>query len=112
MVKQFSAAVDTAFPTIEERPRARPTFMFTGIAVKWSGAPTTSENLSLVLSVEKDVEVDVSLKVIDPSTDSLTDWFWTVPDGPIPLPEEVQMKVAYGNTDTNTVTIVFLGYYV
>ena len=49
MIKEFTKAVDHREPAV--RPGVNPIFMWQGIAVKWSEAPTTSEKLVLSLDV-------------------------------------------------------------
>ena len=107
---QFTEAVDVSYPD-ETRPGYRPTFMLQGIAVTWDTAPTTSEELQLLIVVPDFNSHEFLIRDLNPSTDSLTAWFHTIPAGPIAIPVNEVVKVTYLNTDRNTITIKFVGYY-
>ena len=107
---QFEGAVDVSYPD-DTRPAYRPTFMLQGMAVTWDTAPTTSEELQILIVVPDFNSHEFLIRVLDPSTDSLTAWFHTIPAGPIAIPVDEVVKVTYLNTDSNTVTIKFVGYY-
>ena len=107
---QFNGAVDVSYPG-ESRPEYRPTFMLQGIAVTWNTAPTTSEELELLIVVPDFDNHEFLIRDIDPSAESLTSWFHTIAGGPIAIPVNEDVKITYPNTDTNMVTVKFVGYY-
>ena len=79
--------VSFEYPIEDGRPVMRPTFMWVGVAVLWSSAPVTSEDIDLFLISDSDLgEQRTLLHSIDPSDESATDWVHIIGDGPIPLP--------------------------
>ena len=56
--------------------------------VKFSAAPTTSENLQIIFKSKHGTDYDVQLYSVDPSTDSLTQIVW-FPDLPVPINKKV-----------------------
>lgn len=71
------------------------------IAVKFSAAPTTSEDLTVTLNSMTGAAYDTVLLTVDPSTDSTTSIVY-IPDAPLLLEPGDAVDVAYTNTDTVT----------
>ena len=112
MIYQFESTMLAEYPKVEDRPKIRPTFLLTGIAVKFARAPTTSESMQLSLGVnDNGISEEFLLRTVDPSEEDLTDWFHLISEGPVALPVNVISKVVFPNTDSNLITIVFLGYW-
>jgi len=104
-------AVDAQYPKESDRPVVNKTFMLSGIGVTWSAVPTTSEKITLKLVTPQPISAELLVTDLDPSTGSSTSWPYMIPEGPIPLSEGMLAKVEYPNTNTNTVKVVFLGYW-
>ena len=107
---QFDSQVSITYPD-ESRPVYRPIFTFQGVAVTWDTAPTTSEDLKILIVIPEFGEHEFLLRDIDPSGDSLTSWFHTIAGGPVVVGAKENIKITYPNTDANTVTVKILGEY-
>ena len=68
------------------------------VLVKFSAAPTTSENLQVIFKSKHGTDYDVELYSVDPSTDSLTKIAW-FPNLPVPINNGDKIQVLYDNTD-------------
>lgn len=68
------------------------------ISINFSAAPTTSENITLVIDSASGAAYDRPLLTLDPSVDSLTTWEQQPEPPPIIMPGDV-IKVDYANTD-------------
>ena len=111
MIYQFEGEVFAEYPKEGQRPSMRQTFMLIGIAVTWETAPTTVEDIELLLVVDDKVQDTPLVHKIDPSVRSATDWVHTVADGPVALPNGLTSRVTYPNTDATIVKVMFLGYW-
>ena len=100
--------IEFEFPPAD-RPPTLNTFVCSGLAVKWSAPPTTSEFIALLIAVSADFDEEIELVTLDPSDDNVENWVFKIDSGPISLPVGMSLKVRYANTDGNTVTVVFLG---
>ena len=76
--------------------------------VKFSAAPTTSENLQIIFKSKHGTDYDVQLYSVDPSTDSLTQIVW-FPDLPVPINKKDKIQVLYDNTDERTIVVTIKG---
>jgi len=77
------------------------TFDLNSVTGKFSAAPTTSENLTLVLDSAIGAAYDVTLYKVDPSYTSATTIVWQ-PAAPLYLTAGDVVTLAYTNTDTRT----------
>lgn len=109
MAKEFTGAVDYAFPRVGRY--AHQVFMLHGIEVTWSAAPTTAETLKILSVDAEGIANETELRGIDPSQSSLTDWVYLIPDGPLPLTHQRSIRITYPNTDGHTLKIGAFGYY-
>jgi hypothetical protein len=75
------------------------------VAVHFSTAPTTSEDLTATIDAQAGAAYDTLVRSIDPSVSSATDVFW---EGPIHLYEGDALDVAYTNTDVRTVGVTYV----
>lgn len=71
------------------------------VGLKFSAAPTSSENLTITLDASDGAAYDVVLHTVDPSAESATALSWT-PDEDVWLAPGDALTVAYTNTDTKT----------
>jgi hypothetical protein len=71
------------------------------VSVKFSVAPTTSENLTVTLNNVEGVAYDVVLLSTDPSSGAVTSIVY-LPDSELWLAPGDSIDVAYTNTDTRT----------
>ena len=78
------------------------------VLVKFSAAPTTSENLQIIFKSKHGTSYDVELYSIDPSTDSLTQIVF-YPDLAFPISKSDKIQVLYNNTDTGTIGVTIKG---
>lgn len=108
---QFQRAVEAVYPPVDDRPFNRGTFMLQGIAMTWSAAPTTAEDVEVLIVVPEFSDHEFLIRDLDPSENSLEDWFHLIAGGPVAIPSDEHVKVTYPNTDAGTVTVKFLGYY-
>ncbi len=74
------------------------------VEVKFSTAPTTSEDLTLTLNSIAGATYDTVLRSVDPSVASATSVAW---EGPFYLYNEDSLDVAYTNTDTRTIGVTY-----
>ncbi len=72
-----------------------------GVTVKFSAAPTSSENLTITKNANAGAAYDVVLGSVDPSVGSLTSVVWE-PQQEIWLEPGDSVDVAYTNTNTRT----------
>ena len=77
------------------------TFDLNSVTVKFSAAPTTSENLTITLDSALGAAYDVLLYSVDPSATSATSIVWQ-PDAPLYLAPGDVVTLAYTNTDGRT----------
>ena len=78
------------------------------ILVKFSAAPTTSEDLQIIFKSKHGTDYDVELYTVDPSADSLTQIVW-YPDLPVPISKSDKIQVLYANTDSGTIGVTIKG---
>ena len=78
------------------------------IFVKFSAAPTTSENLQVIFKSKHGADYDVALYSVDPSTDSLTQVVW-FPNLPVPINKDDGIQVLYTNTDAMKIGVTIKG---
>ena len=80
--------------------------------VKFSAAPTTSEDLQIIFKSKHGTDYDVQLSTdsVDPSTDNLTQIVW-FPDliAPIPINKNDRIQVLYDNTDERMIGVTIKG---
>lgn len=111
-IQQSAGPVDVSFPSDKERSLTNPTFMFTGVSVAVSAVPSESEDLQVTILVEKETFTqEFELIRRDLGANSLQNWTWTIEGGPIAIGVDKRVRVQYPNTDGNTVSVLFLGYY-
>ena len=111
-VQQSSGPVDISFPSDKERSLSNPTFMFTGVCVKVSAVPSTSEDVLVTIVVEAEgFTEEFELIRRDLAVESIQDWTWTIDGGPIAIGVDKKVRVVYPNTDTNKISVLFLGHY-
>jgi len=108
---QFTDAVEVLYPPTEDRPFNRGTFMFQGISMTWEDAPTTAEDVRVLISVPEFGGHDFLVRDLDPSENSLEEWYHGIAGGPIAIPSDEQVKVTYPNTDATIVTLKIVGYF-
>lgn len=77
------------------------TFDLNSVTVKFSAAPTTAENLTIVLDSALGAAYDVTLYSVDPSATSATSIVWQ-PTATLYLSGGDVVTLAYANTDTRT----------
>jgi hypothetical protein len=75
------------------------------VSVKFSAAPTTSENLTITKNANTGAAYDAVLLTTDPSSGSVTSLVYQ-PDQPLWLEPGDSIDVAYTNTDTRTVGVL------
>lgn len=73
----------------------------TEVSVKFSAAPTTSENFVITLDANAGAAYDKILYTVDPSSGAATSIVWQ-PDSPLWLEPGDVIAVTYTNTDTRT----------
>ena len=108
---QFTGAVEALYPPADDRPFNRGTFMFQGISITWDDAPRTTEDVRVLIVVPEFGEHEFLVRDLDPSENSLEDWFHCIAGGPVAIPSDEQVKVTYRNTDGTTVTVKIIGYF-
>lgn len=77
------------------------TFDLNSVTIAFSPAPTTAENLTIVLDSALGAAYDVTLYTVDPSATSATSIVWQ-PGAPLYLQPGDVVTVAYTNTDGRT----------
>ena len=77
------------------------TYELNSVTIKFSAAPTTSENLTIVLDSALGAAYDVVLYKVDPSATAATSVVWQ-PAIPLSLHPGDVVTLAYTNTDTRT----------
>ena len=95
-----------------ERPFNTPTPSLVAVLVHFSAAPTTAEDFVITFATENGDEFETEIYSVDPSDDDLTDIVLTEATFDIPLTSEESIKVAYPNTDANTIGITLKAKYV
>ena len=78
MLYTFTGEVSAEYPEDTDTPRK--IFFLTGIAVVYSTAPTTSENIELKLIIDDDT-MDPLLVSRDPSANSDVNWYHLIENG-------------------------------
>lgn len=76
--------------------------------VKFSAAPTESEDLQIIFKSKHGMDYDVLLYSVDPSIGSLTQIVW-FPDLPVPISKNDRIQVLYDNTDERTIGVTIKG---
>ena len=76
-------------------------YQLVSVSLKYSAAPTTSENLTVTLNTNAGAAYDTVLYTVDPSVGAITSLLWQ-PDEPLYLEGGDAVDVAYTNTDTRT----------
>ena len=89
---------------------ANPTLI--AVLIHFSEAPTTSEKFIISYATDKGDEFETELFSVDPSTDGITNIFVSSTSLEIPLGEGEFIKIAYPNTDENTIGVTLKAKYV
>ena len=101
-----------------ERPFGAPTPFLIAVLIHFSEAPTTSERLILSYASDKGNEFETEIFSVDPvnppspAESPLTNLFLNSPSLEIPLLPGESIKIAYPNTDENTIGITMKAKYV
>lgn len=82
--------------------------MLIGVFIKFSQAPTSSENVVITFKSKHGTEYDTELYSVDPSTESLTNIAW-YPDLAVPINRDDSIQVTYTNTDDRTIGVTMKG---
>lgn len=77
------------------------TFELNSVTIKFSAAPVTSENMTIVLDCALGAAYDVTLYSVDPSVSSAVTILWQ-PAAPLYLRPGDIVTLAYTNTDART----------
>ena len=77
------------------------TFELNSVTIKFSAAPVTSQNLTIVLDSSLGAAYDVTLYSVDPSATAATSIVWQ-PAAPLYLQPGDVVTLAYTNTDGRT----------
>ena len=105
----FEGAIDIDWKP--ERPFGTPNPSLVAVLVHFSAAPTTSEDLIVLIATENGDAFETEIYSIDPSDGSKTDIFFDLRT-PLPITAKESIKVAYPNSDTNTIGITLKAKYV
>lgn len=76
------------------------------VTIKFSAAPTTSENLTITLNSGTGAAYDVVLYSFDPSALATTTHVWIPDDQGISMVTGDSLDIAFTNTDTRTYGVV------
>ena len=92
-----TAAIATSFTA----PSTPYHYKLLSVSLKFSAAPTTSQNLTITLNANAGEAYDTLLYTVNPSVTSITSLLWQ-PDAELILEAGDAVDVAYTNTDTRT----------